>query len=218
MTNSSQLRYALFIHTIKKVGLTSIKSSTFTPISHPYIYRAVFVPAPAQQKPDFIASLVGFALKLRNLGVPDHGLIRELSPALAGSLVSGDGHSRLYDDESVYSLAVRCALETTTLNARENPKVERWGQSSSSKKTPEEKKGKEDGQPGPGALSATATTASNNPFFLPWAMRGVLEEELVRKELGDECRELLALFENWRPQSKALKDVRFRLEAVRSKL
>ncbi|KAF2102356.1 hypothetical protein NA57DRAFT_31545 [Rhizodiscina lignyota] len=168
--------------------LVSLESSTFTPITHPYIYRAVFVSSVLQQKPDFIASLVGFALKLRNLGVPDHGLIRELSPALAGNLVSGDGHSRLYDDINVYSLTVRCALETTSL------------------------------PPGPGAVSATATTASSNPFFLPWAMRGVLEEELVRKELGDECRELLALFESWRPLSKGLKDVRFRLEAVRSKL
>lgn len=51
---------------------------------------------------DSIAHLVGFALKLRNLGVTDHGLIRELSQPLAGSLYSGEGHSRLYDDEQVY--------------------------------------------------------------------------------------------------------------------
>jgi hypothetical protein len=58
----------------------------------------------------------------------------------------------------------------------------------------------------------------SNPFFLPWAMRGILEEEKVRKELGDECRQLLALFEDWRPTSKGLKDVKFRLEALKSKL
>jgi hypothetical protein len=58
----------------------------------------------------------------------------------------------------------------------------------------------------------------SNPFFLPWAMRGVLEEEVVRRELGDECNELLRLFDEWRPQSKGLKDVRFRLEAIKSKL
>jgi hypothetical protein len=45
---------------------------------------------------------VGFALKLRNLGVSDHGLIRELSIPLAGSLYSGEGHSRLYYDDQVY--------------------------------------------------------------------------------------------------------------------
>ena len=49
-----------------------------------------------------ITHLVGFALKLRNRGISDHGLIRELSSPLAGSLYSGEGHSRLYDDRIVY--------------------------------------------------------------------------------------------------------------------
>jgi hypothetical protein len=52
--------------------------------------------------PNFLSHLIGFALKLRNLGVSDHGLIRELSAPLAGSLYTGEGHSRLYDDEKVY--------------------------------------------------------------------------------------------------------------------
>jgi hypothetical protein len=49
-----------------------------------------------------LSHLVGFALKLRNLGVSDHGLIRELSAPLAGSLYTGEGHSRLYDEEKIY--------------------------------------------------------------------------------------------------------------------
>ena len=49
-------------------------------------------------------------------------------------------------------------------------------------------------------------------------MRGLLEEEFVRRELGKEVDELLGMFEAWKPTSKALKDVRFRLEAVKSKL
>jgi hypothetical protein len=49
-----------------------------------------------------ISHLVGFAMKLRNLGVSDHGLIRELSVPLAGSLYSGEGHSRLYDEGKLY--------------------------------------------------------------------------------------------------------------------
>lgn len=43
-------------------------------------------------------------MKVRNLGIPDHGLIRELSSPLAGSLYSGEGHSKLYDDPQVYRL------------------------------------------------------------------------------------------------------------------
>ncbi|KAL7626702.1 hypothetical protein AAE478_003476 [Parahypoxylon ruwenzoriense] len=81
--------------------LVPMESAIFAPASHPYIHRAVFIDGRIHA-PDFIAHLVGFALKLRNLGVTDHGLIRELSVPLAGSLYSGEGHSRLYDDEQVY--------------------------------------------------------------------------------------------------------------------
>jgi hypothetical protein len=163
-------------------------------------------------------------LKLRNLGVPDHGLVRELSPALAGNLVSGDGHSRLYDDMNVYLLAVRCAMETSSLAAGRNPAVER--QNFTGVPSKRQKSDKASERPstsagsgsGSGMISSVGATASGNPYYLPWAMRGVLEEELVRKELGEECAELLRMFEEWKPVSKGLKDVRFRLEAVRSKL
>jgi hypothetical protein len=49
-------------------------------------------------------------------------------------------------------------------------------------------------------------------------MRGLLEEDFVKKELGGEVEELLGLFEDWKPTAKQLKEVKFRLEAVRSKL
>jgi hypothetical protein len=61
-------------------------------------------------------------------------------------------------------------------------------------------------------------SGNQNPYFLPWAMRGLLEEEFVKKELGKEVEDLLAMFEDWRPVKKQLLDVKFRLEGVRSKL
>ncbi|KAF2140528.1 uncharacterized protein K452DRAFT_230459 [Aplosporella prunicola CBS 121167] len=172
--------------------LVSLESSTFSNISHPYIYRSVFVDGRIHA-PDFITHLVGFALKLRNLGLPDHGLIRELSPALAGSLYSGEGHSRIYDDPNVYTLAVQHTLETTSLPYALNPPLHIKD------------------------FEGVGTVGSN-PFFLPWAMRGLLEEDFVRKELSAEVEGLLNLFEDWKPNTKPLKDIRFRLEAVRSKL
>ena len=81
--------------------LVPLESSTITNISHPYIYRAIFVDGRVHA-PDFLSHLVGFAMKLRNLGVTDHGLIRELSSSLAGSLYGGQGHSSVYDETSVY--------------------------------------------------------------------------------------------------------------------
>ena len=170
--------------------LVSLESALFATVSHPYIYRAVFVDGRIHA-PGFITSLVGLACKLRNLGISDHGLIRELSGPLAGSLYSGEGHSRIYEDQAVYELAVEHALETSTLGVDVAVDTKDY---------------------------EIPSTVNSNPYFLPWAMRGVLEEEFVRTELRAETDELLRLFEEWRPTSKVLKDVKFRLEAVRSKL
>ncbi|KAL2164311.1 hypothetical protein VTH06DRAFT_3527 [Thermothelomyces fergusii] len=179
--------------------LVPLESAINAPAHHPYIYRAVFIDGRIHA-PDFIAHLVGFALKLRNLGVSDHGLIRELSTPLAGSLYSGEGHSRLYDDEQVYDLAVTHALETTSL---EGPcEVVQSGRSGASA----DGGGVGVGQPNP------------NPYHLPWIMRGLLEEEFVKTELSAETAELVRQFDDWKPVTKALKDVKYRLEAVRSKL
>ncbi|KAL9131823.1 MAG: hypothetical protein Q9217_000350 [Psora testacea] len=163
------------------------QSSTFGPIVHPHVYRAVFIDGRVHA-PDFLTHLVGFALKLRNLGISDHGLIRELSSPLAGSLYSGEGHSRIYEDESVYYLAVQHALETTTLASV------------------------------PMQTHRDDAGSCQNPYILPFAMRGLLEEDYVRTELYGEITDLIRQFDDWRPSSKVLKDVKFRLEGVRSKL
>lgn len=60
--------------------------------------------------------------------------------------------------------------------------------------------------------------SSPNPYHLPWVMRGLLEESFVKTELWAETDELLRQFDAWKPATKALKDVKYRLEAVRSKL
>ena len=167
--------------------LVSLESSTFGIVNHPNIYRAVFVDGRVHA-PDFLTHLVGFALKLRNLGVADHGLIRELSSPLAGSLYSGEGHSRIYEDEAVYTLAIEHALQTSSLGRV------------------------------PMQVHDDGAGLSQNPYILPFAMRGLLEEEFVRTELYGEITELIRQFDDWKPSTKVLKDVKFRLEGVRSKL
>lgn len=67
-------------------------------------------------------------------------------------------------------------------------------------------------------VSPFELAANSNPYFLPWSLRGMLEETVVRTRLSGECAELLDQFENWKPTSKTLKDVKFRLEGIRSKL
>ncbi|KAI0460341.1 hypothetical protein F5B21DRAFT_451198 [Xylaria acuta] len=167
--------------------LVPLQSALYDPACHPYIYRAVFIDGRIHA-PDFIAHLIGFALKLRNLGISDHGLIRELSVPLAGSLYSGEGHSRLYNDGQVYDLAVSHTLETTSVSGVSCKIQKHQG------------------------------LTSPNPYVLPWIMRGLLEEDLVKTELSRETAELLKQFDDWAPTTKALKDVKYRLEAVRSKL
>lgn len=167
--------------------LVPLQSALYGPASHPYIFRAIFIDGRIHA-PDFIAHLVGFALKLRNLGISDHGLIRELSVPLAGSLYSGEGHSRLYDDGQVYDLAISHTLETTGASGI------------------------------PCEIQKTQGLTSSNPYVLPWIMRGLLEEDFVKTELSRETAELLRQFDDWAPATKALKDVKYRLEAVRSKL
>lgn len=81
--------------------LVPLDSAVYSPATHPYIFRAVFINGQVHAS-DFIAHLIGFALKLRNLGISDHGLVRELSLPLAGSLYSGEGHSKLYDEQQIY--------------------------------------------------------------------------------------------------------------------
>ncbi|KAI0402939.1 mitochondrial protein from FMP27-domain-containing protein [Xylaria palmicola] len=163
--------------------LVPLQSALHGPVCHPYIYRAVFIDGRIHA-PDFIAHLVGFALKLRNLGLSDHGLIRELSVPLAGSLYSGEGHSRLYDDGQVYDLAISHALETTNVSRV------------------------------PCEIQKHQGLSNPNPYILPWIMRGLLEEDLVKTELSHETAELLKQFDDWTPTTKALKDVKYRLEAT----
>lgn len=139
-----------------------------------------------------MTQLLGFVLKLRNLGISDHGLLREISPSLAGSIYTGDGHSRIHEDISVYRLAVKFSLETASLPSSPPPQVKNYE--------------------GPVAIGVS------NPYILPWAMRGLLEEKSVKTEFQAEAQELLRLFDEWEPATKSLKNVKWRLEAVKSKL
>jgi hypothetical protein len=87
------------------------------------------------------------------------------------------------------SLSVQFALETTSVGQNVDLKVQR-----------------------------SAATSSSNPFQLPWSMRGLLEEDVVKTELDQEAKELLLQFEEWKPTTKVLKDVKYRLEVIKSKL
>ncbi|CDO92071.1 unnamed protein product [Kluyveromyces dobzhanskii CBS 2104] len=138
--------------------------------------------------PAFITRIVSIANHLINLGYDDHSIIKEISASLAGTLTGG-GHSKIYNEGQVYELGIRFALETTDLPTE----------------VPVIYKGYEVDQLG------------SNPYHLPWCMRGLLYETGVH--LGkEEIDMLFSEFEQWDPETKQLKNVKYRLNGLKSKL
>lgn len=154
---------------------------------HPNIFRATFIDIESRT-PKFIKRLVNIAGTLINLGYDDHGIIKEISGALAGTLTGG-GHSTVYNEAQVYEIGLKFALETTDCIAD----------------TPVEFK--------PFKLDQLGA----NPFHLPWCMRGLLYETGRRFD-DDETHQLFSEFEEWEPETKQLKDMKYRLNGLKSKL
>lgn len=167
--------------------LVPLYSSTCLFVNHPNIFRATFIDR-GSRTPAFITRLLNIAGSLLDLGYDDHGIIKEISSSLAGTLTGG-GHSTVYNEAQVYELGIRFALETTDLQAD----------------VPVEFK--------PFKLEQL----SSNPYHLPWCMRGLLYETNAHLEPAEvPC--LFSEFEEWEPETKQLKDVKYRLNGLKSKL
>ncbi len=71
--------------------------------NHANLYRAIHIEG-SDYQPDFLSHFVVFALKLRNRGLDDHGILVHLSEFIAGSLYGfgTQGHSTLYDETNTY--------------------------------------------------------------------------------------------------------------------
>ncbi|KAF9175233.1 hypothetical protein BGX20_007383 [Mortierella sp. AD010] len=168
-------------------------SAVMTSIHHPSIVRAVYIDAASYQN-DFLINLIAFSLRLRNAGVDDHGVLVHLSEVIAGSLY-GEGHSTIYEERDVYLLAIRSLLEPpaslTSNLIRSVP-----------------------------TINPFKAKQRLNPFYLPWGMRGIADEIMARGDqiLIKELERLKKLYNEWNPVTKGMKEIKFRLEPVRSKL
>ncbi|SCV67760.1 BQ2448_5371 [Microbotryum intermedium] len=196
-------------------------SALFSGIVHPGILRAVYIDSQAFRTSDFLANLVVFAARLRNAGLHDHDLVYHVSEALAGALM-GVGHSKIYEEEEVFTyvilprlqsqvpepnffslspsrLAIRYHFETTALHepptSLEPPTTQHL-----------------DSIP-PLSMSFNPRDR-RNPYLLTWALRGIIEDPKVRDLFANELQALRDAFESWRPVSKALKEVRLKLEPI----
>ncbi|SCV05663.1 LANO_0H12442g1_1 [Lachancea nothofagi CBS 11611] len=167
--------------------LVPLYSSTCLFAHHPNIFKATFIDKDSKT-PDFITRIVGIANHLNNLGYDDHGIIKEISGSLAGTLTGG-GHSKIYNEGHVYDLGIKFALETSNIPP-DQPVVYKTYQ---------------------------VDELGSNPYHLPWCMRGLLYEtglHVGREQIVELFRE----FEEWDPETKLLKDVKYRLNGLRSKL
>ncbi|KAF9187439.1 hypothetical protein BGZ51_001286 [Haplosporangium sp. Z 767] len=168
-------------------------SAIMTSIHHPSIVRAVYIDGTSYQN-DFLINLIAFSLRLRNAGVDDHGILVHLSEVIAGSLY-GEGHSTIYEEREVYLLSIRSLLEPPASLTFEKTRSEP-------------------------VLNPFRAKQRLNPFFLPWGMRGIADEITARGDqiLIKELERLKRLYNEWNPVTKAMKEIKFRLEPVRSKL
>ncbi|KAH3681116.1 hypothetical protein WICPIJ_007921 [Wickerhamomyces pijperi] len=169
--------------------LVPLYSSHALHIRHPNIFRATYVDGDSNT-PEFVTRAISIANHLHNVGLSDHGLIKEVSNALAGPLTGG-GHSRIYNDPQVYDLALNFSLYTTNLGY-DIPLYFK-----------------------PYSIEQLGV----NPYHLPWCMRGLLYEAKHHfRDGGKEIELLFKEFEEWKPESKVLKDMKYRLNGLKSKL
>ena len=189
-------------------------SATLHGISHPNIYRALYINA-ADYQPDFLSHLIVFALKLRNAGYSDHGVIVHLSDVLAGNIYGfgTQGHYAIYEEENTYTIAVAWAVGTKPLWKTQTNRPRNGLQL--------------DSAPINRSISDILIDPPFeaphrlNPYHLPWIMAQLLGDSNIRNDskLSKDLADLLRLFNEWEVGgSRALKDIKYRLEPIRSRL
>ncbi|KAJ1797165.1 hypothetical protein LPJ59_003308 [Coemansia sp. RSA 2399] len=190
-------------------------------VSHQNVYRAVYIDA-RHYLDDFLTNLIAFALRLRNMGIYDHDLLIHLSGVVAGTLWNHSGHSTVYAEPSVYKLAIRWLLYSTSpaaTSAHVSTSVPTafLGPSAGGGRL----RGKRASVSGPQihmSYRPFNATEKLNPFFIPWIMRTLWDEPEIRQneDLRTELRRLVKLFDQWAPDTKVGKELKYRLEPVRA--
>ncbi|ODQ80603.1 hypothetical protein BABINDRAFT_160859 [Babjeviella inositovora NRRL Y-12698] len=166
--------------------LIPLYSSLALQASHPNIFRSVYIDA-ASRTPLFMKTLLNAVLLARNAGGSDHLLLQEISKSLMGTLTGG-GHSRVYHEQEVYLTGIRNCLETTDLVGPVEMHIHVIK---------------------PKALS-------QNPYHLPWCMRGFVDEfkKIRNVNAYGVLEELIAGFREWEPTVKQFKDMKYCMDVI----
>ncbi|KAI8645854.1 hypothetical protein BD408DRAFT_338145 [Parasitella parasitica] len=172
-------------------------SAIMSSVNHSSILRSVYIDGHIYSQDDFLINLIVFALKLRNTGLSDHDLLTHLSEVLAGSLYALEGgHSTIYEELEVYMTAIRYTFETAPFGkyTRRTLAVE------------------------DAILHPFQAKQQQNPFYLPWALHALCTDPLILADdlLKADLTRLLILFEQWSPTSARLRELKFRLDPLRT--
>ncbi|KAI5959179.1 uncharacterized protein KGF55_005522 [Candida pseudojiufengensis] len=200
--------------------LVPLYSALASHIFHPNIYRACYIDY-TSATPTFIEKLVSLCSQLLNLGFFDNNVIKELSTSLAGPLTGG-GHSKIYNDGKVYDLGIKFALDTDDLVIPHDGKIDYDDFDNSELPISNQVYIKE----------YNVGKIGTNPFVLPWCLRGFLfnvEKNWPTKNYHNnkrneggltngftEIHELYEIFDNWKPDTKIYKELKFRLNGFRA--
>ncbi|KAI8579067.1 hypothetical protein K450DRAFT_243700 [Umbelopsis ramanniana AG] len=207
-------------------------SAVMSSASHPNLFRAIYIDGHVYNEDDFLINLIIFALRLRNAGVSDHGLLIHVSEVLAGNLYALEGgHSTIYEEVGVYTMAARYLFETPPFGkmtiaacspppppplAKPEQDIIKAGESApvyNTKRLPS----CDNEEP---EMEAFQARLRLNPFYLPWAMRGICDDARILNDkiLNQELERLRTLFEKWNPISAKLREIKFRLEPLKARL
>lgn len=161
---------------------------------HPNIWRSVHINAD-HYRPDFLTKLVDVGLKIKNtlpgFGEPEtHMILSQVSDYISGSIYQHATHSSAYRKIDSYKTAVewmKLGPNTKNIPIQAVDHVRHR------------------------PLQATV-----NPYYLPWLFRGWLNNpDLLSNPLtSQEIVDLQKMYQNWKPESKLLKDFKFKLEPI----
>lgn len=166
--------------------LVPLYSSTCLLVNHPNVFRAIYVDTNSNT-PNFLLRILSCALLLRNKGVNDHGMIKEMSNALAGPLTGG-GHSRLYNEHKVYDLGLKFFLNTTNVVSMDGKGLV------------------------PSFTDFDVSKLGMNKYYLPWCLREFMYSTCSYIPDGKKHVKLMIQeFDEWNPDKKILKEIKQRM-------
>ncbi|KAL9551413.1 hypothetical protein MBANPS3_004288 [Mucor bainieri] len=192
-------------------------SAIMSSVNHSSILRSIYIDGHVYSQDDFLINLIVFALRLRNSGLSDHDLLTHLSEVLAGSLYALEGgHSTIYEELEVYMTAIRYTFETAPFGKytrRMSPSLQPAAPSPPFSTQPKRSTSLEDA-----VLDPFQAKQQQNPFYLPWALHAVCTDPLILADesLKQDLCHLQALFEQWNPTSARLRELKFRLDPLKT--